>query len=60
MGTVVASKGQGKFKGSGALGIQVTVDLRNAVSVSLSTRRNRRVRANARLGSSVAAPVAAR
>jgi len=24
MGTVVASKGQGKFKGSGALGIQVT------------------------------------
>ena len=23
-GTVVASKGQGKFKGSGALGIQVT------------------------------------
>jgi hypothetical protein len=34
MGTVVASKGQGKFKGSGALGIQVTSISGTPVSVS--------------------------
>jgi hypothetical protein len=34
MGTVVASKGQGKFKGSGALGIQVTSISGMPVSVS--------------------------
>jgi hypothetical protein len=34
MGTVVASKGQGKFKGSGALGIQVTSIAGTPVSVS--------------------------
>jgi hypothetical protein len=34
MGTVVASKGQGKFKGSGALGIQVTSISGTRVSVS--------------------------
>jgi hypothetical protein len=33
-GTVVASKGQGKFKGSGALGIQVTSISGRPVSVS--------------------------
>jgi hypothetical protein len=34
MGTVVASKGQGKFKGSGALGIQVTSISGTRVSTS--------------------------
>jgi len=34
MGTVVASKGQGKFKGSGALGIQVTSISGTPVSTS--------------------------
>jgi hypothetical protein len=34
LGTVVASKGQGKFKGSGALGIQVTSISGTPVSVS--------------------------
>ena len=34
IGTVVASKGQGKFKGSGALGIQVTSISGTPVSVS--------------------------
>ena len=34
VGTVVAAKGQGKFKGSGALGIQVTSISGMAVSVS--------------------------
>jgi hypothetical protein len=34
MGTVVASKGQGKFKGSGALGIQVNSISGTPVSVS--------------------------
>ena len=34
MGTVVASKGQGKFKGSGALGIQVNSIAGTPVSVS--------------------------
>jgi hypothetical protein len=34
VGTVVAAKGQGKFKGSGALGIQVTAISGTPVSVS--------------------------
>jgi hypothetical protein len=34
VGTVVAAKGQGKFKGSGALGIQVTSISGRSVSVS--------------------------
>ena len=34
MGTVVASKGQGRFKGSGALGIQVTSISGTPVSTS--------------------------
>jgi hypothetical protein len=34
LGTVVAAKGQGKFKGSGALGIQVTSISGRSVSVS--------------------------
>ncbi len=35
LGTVVASKGQGKFKGAGDLGIQVTSIAGNAVSTSI-------------------------